>query len=262
MDIEQSLPGFVNPDVYPDSKSLPGLGNSGETSSVLQSQAEASLTADTLLAPDTPTERIAPSQPDPLLDESRDAVELLGEVLAEAKTCVRCSLAEARTNVVFGVGDPKADLMFIGEGPGADEDATGEPFVGRSGQLLTQLLKDEMSLTREQVYITNVVKCRPPGNRDPKPEEIQACDRFLVRQLQLIAPKVIVTLGNPATKTLLNTTTGITKLRGSKHEFKYPGGMATLIPTFHPSAALRNTANLPMLREDLVVARQELLSQS
>lgn len=186
----------------------------------------------------------------------------LDEVYLEAKNCLRCRLSEGRNKVVFGVGDPEAELMFIGEGPGADEDATGEPFVGRSGQLLTQLLGEAMGMTREQVYITNVVKCRPPGNRDPKPEEIRTCARYLLGQLQLIAPRVIVSLGNPATKTLLNTTMGITKLRGTKHEFAYPDGSATLIPTFHPSAALRNPANLPMLRSDLIAAKQELLSQS
>lgn len=184
--------------------------------------------------------------------------ETLADVAAEASNCVRCVLSEARTQVVFGVGDPQADLMFIGEGPGADEDASGEPFVGRSGRLLTQLLTEELGLAREQVYITNVVKCRPPGNRDPKSEEIQACARFLERQLGLVAPKVVVSLGNPATKTLLDTTTGITKLRGTQHEFGYPGGAAVLIPTFHPSAALRNPANLPLLRQDLVLAQQVL----
>ena len=190
--------------------------------------------------------------------EVDDPVAALSEVAAEAAHCVRCGLAEARTQVVFGVGDPQAELMLVGEGPGADEDATGEPFVGRSGQLLTKLLAEAAGLAREQVYITNVVKCRPPGNRDPKPEEISACSKFLNRQLQLVAPRVIVSLGNPATKTLLNTTVGITKLRGTEHEFAFPGGVATLLPTFHPSAALRNPANLPLLSQDLAAAKQLL----
>ena len=192
------------------------------------------------------------------LPETGAAVESLQEVAAEASHCVRCGLSEARTQVVFGVGDPQAELMLVGEGPGADEDATGEPFVGRSGKLLTKLLAEAAGLTREQVYITNVVKCRPPGNRDPKPEEILACSKFLDRQLQLVAPKVIVSLGNPATKTLLNTTVGITKLRGTEHEFAFPGGVATLMPTFHPSAALRNPANLPLLSQDLAAVKQLL----
>lgn len=182
-------------------------------------------------------------------------------VAAEAEGCVKCGLAAERNNVVFGMGHPKAALMFVGEGPGAEEDAQGLPFVGRSGKLLDQLLKEEMGLERESVYITNVVKCRPPGNRDPKPEEIAECSPYLQQQLAHIRPRVIVTLGNPATKTMLQTATGITKLRGTSHAFSYPGGSATLVPTFHPSAVLRNQMNMPLIRADLVAAKQILLSQ-
>ena len=182
-------------------------------------------------------------------------------VAAEAEGCVKCGLAAERNSVVFGMGHPKAALMFVGEGPGAEEDAQGLPFVGRSGKLLDQLLKEEMGLERESVYITNVVKCRPPGNRDPKPEEIAECSPYLQQQLAHIRPRVIVTLGNPATKTMLQTTTGITKLRGISHAFSYPGGSATLVPTFHPSAVLRNQMNMPLIRADLVAAKQILLSQ-
>lgn len=182
-------------------------------------------------------------------------------VAAEAEGCAKCGLAEARNSVVFGMGNPKAALMFVGEGPGAEEDAQGLPFVGRSGKLLDQLLREEMGLERESVYITNVVKCRPPGNRDPKPEEIAECSPYLQQQLAHICPRVIVTLGNPATKTILQTTTGITKLRGTSHIFSYPGGSATLVPTFHPSAVLRNQMNMPLIRADLVAAKQILLSQ-
>lgn len=182
-------------------------------------------------------------------------------VAAEAEGCVKCGLAEARNSVVFGMGNAKAALMFVGEGPGAEEDAQGLPFVGRSGKLLDQLLREEMGLERESVYITNVVKCRPPGNRDPKPEEIAECSPYLQQQLAHIRPRVIVTLGNPATKTMLQTTTGITKLRGTSHAFSYPGGSATLVPTFHPSAVLRNQMNMPLIRADLVAAKQILLSQ-
>lgn len=185
----------------------------------------------------------------------------LSAIAAEAQGCTKCGLAEARNSVVFGVGNSKAALMFIGEGPGAEEDAQGLPFVGRSGKLLDQLLKEEMGLERESVYITNVVKCRPPGNRDPKPEEIAECSPYLQQQLAHIRPKVIVTLGNPATKTMLQTATGITKLRGTSHVFSYPGGSATLVPTFHPSAVLRNQMNMPLIRADLVAAKQILLSQ-
>lgn len=185
----------------------------------------------------------------------------LSAIAAAAQACSKCGLSEARNSVVFGVGNPKAALMFIGEGPGAEEDAQGLPFVGRSGKLLDQLLKEEMGLERESVYITNVVKCRPPGNRDPKPEEIAECSPYLQQQLAHIRPKVIVTLGNPATKTMLQTATGITKLRGTSHAFSYPGGTATLVPTFHPSAVLRSPTNMPLIRADLVTAKQILLSQ-
>ena len=182
-------------------------------------------------------------------------------VAAEAEGCVKCGLAAERNSVVFGMGHPKAALMFVGEGPGAEEDAQGLPFVGRSGKLLDQLLKEEMGLERESVYITNVVKCRPPGNRDPKPEEIAECSPYLQQQLAHIRPRVIVTLGNPATKTMLQTATGITKLRGTSHAFSYPGGSATLVPTFHPSAVLRNQMNMPLIRADLVAAKQILLAR-
>ncbi len=154
----------------------------------------------------------------------------------EALACTKCPLAETRTQVVFGVGDPHADLMFVGEGPGEQEDLTGEPIVGRAGRLLTSLIED-IGLTRAQVYIANVVKCRPPGNRDPMPAEIESCRPYLEAQIGFIEPKVVVTLGNFATKLLLDTKDGITKLRG--REFPFRDG-AVLIPVFHPSAVLRN----------------------
>ena len=176
-------------------------------------------------------------------------------VAAEAATCVRCALAETRTQVVFGVGDPAADLLFVGEGPGAEEDRRGEPFVGRSGKLLDQLVLEEMGLTRDGFYIANVVKCRPPENRDPRPEEISACHPWLARQLELIAPKVVVTLGNFASRTLLGTKEGITRLRGRS----YPYGDAVLVPTFHPAAILRGGAQqLAQMRADLVRAKLAL----
>jgi uracil-DNA glycosylase len=176
-------------------------------------------------------------------------------VATEAATCVRCGLAETRTQVVFGVGDPHADLLFVGEGPGADEDRLGEPFVGRSGRLLDQLVHEEMGLTRDRFYIANVVKCRPPDNRDPRPEEIEACRPWLEQQLALIAPRVVVTVGNFATRTLLQTKDGITKVRGRS----YPFGAAVLIPTFHPAAILRGGAQqMAQMRADLVRAKQAL----
>lgn len=177
------------------------------------------------------------------------------EVRDEVLACTRCPLAEGRTNVVFGMGNPEADLVFIGEGPGAEEDKQGLPFVGRSGQLLDRLVLEEMGLTRDDVYIMNTVKCRPPGNRDPQPDEIDACNPWLELQLDLIAPKVVVTLGNFATKLLLQTSEGITKLRGRTYPFR--GGV--LVPTFHPAAVLRGGANqMAQMRADLVRAKLAL----
>ncbi|MGZ6975170.1 MAG: uracil-DNA glycosylase [Acidimicrobiia bacterium] len=169
--------------------------------------------------------------------------------------CTACGLAETRTQVVFGVGDPHADLVFVGEGPGEQEDLQGEPFVGRAGQLLT-LLIEGIGLTRGDVYIANVVKCRPPGNRDPLPVEIETCRPYLESQLDFIDPSVVVTLGNFATKLLLSTKDGITKLRG--REFPFRDG-AVLIPVLHPSAVLRNTgASLAQTRADFVMVKRAL----
>jgi uracil-DNA glycosylase family 4 len=183
-------------------------------------------------------------------------VPTLLEIEAEARDCVRCPLSEGRTQVVFGVGNPNADLMFVGEAPGREEDLKGEPFVGRAGKLLDQLVLEEMGLSRESFYIGNVLKCRPPGNRDPKPEEIEQCRPWLETQIQLISPKVIVTLGNFATKLLLDTTQGITKVRGQTYAY----GDAKLVPTFHPSAALQGGGGdvISKMRADLVRAKQEL----
>lgn len=175
---------------------------------------------------------------------------------AEASTCTKCPLAETRTQVVFGVGNPHADLVFVGEGPGAEEDRQGIPFVGRAGQLLTRLIEG-IGLTRDDVYICNVVKCRPPGNRDPLPAEIEACRPYLEAQLDFLAPTVVVTLGNFATRLLLGTKEGITKLRGT--EFPYRDGEAILIPTLHPSAVLRTSGTaLAQSRADFVLVKRAL----
>lgn len=157
----------------------------------------------------------------------------LAEAAAEAAGCTRCGLAEGRTQVVFGVGNPEADLFFIGEAPGFHEDRQGEPFVGQAGQLLTRML-GEIGLAREDVYIGNILKCRPPGNRDPLPAEIEACTPWLVEQISLVQPRLLVTLGNFATKFVLQTTRGITSMRGSVYDWH---GRA-VIPTFHPAAIL------------------------
>ena len=184
-----------------------------------------------------------------------DVLGSLSTLRDHALGCTRCPLAETRTQVVFGVGDPHADLMFVGEGPGADEDRIGEPFVGRAGKLLTTLIEG-IGLTRDDVYIANVVKCRPPGNRDPLPFEIASCRPYLEAQLDLIAPRVVVTLGNFATKLLLDTKVGITKLRGQQFPFRE---QSVIIPALHPSAVLRNGgAALAQARADFVVIRRAL----
>ncbi|MFA5883537.1 MAG: uracil-DNA glycosylase [Acidimicrobiia bacterium] len=178
----------------------------------------------------------------------------LDAVRADALGCTRCPLAETRTQVVFGVGDQDARLMFVGEGPGEKEDEQGIPFVGRAGQLLTKLIEG-IGLTRDDVYIANVVKCRPPGNRDPLPGEIESCRPFLQAQLGFVAPRVVMTLGNFATKLLLDTKVGITKLRGQE----FPFGDAVLVPTLHPAAVLRGGGvPLAQTRADFVVAKRVL----
>jgi DNA polymerase len=178
----------------------------------------------------------------------------------DALGCTKCVLAEGRTQVVFGVGSREADLVFVGEGPGAEEDRQGIPFVGRAGHLLTRLIEG-IDLTRDDVYIANVVKCRPPGNRDPQPLEIEACRPYLAAQLGFLQPKVVVTLGNFATKLLLDTKQGITKLRGQ--EFPWPDGDregdGVIVPTLHPAAVLRGGgAALAQARADFVVVKRAL----
>jgi DNA polymerase len=179
----------------------------------------------------------------------------MAAIAAEAATCTRCRLAEGRTQVVFGMGNPEADLLFVGEGPGADEDAAGLPFVGRSGKLLDRMMAEEMGLTRVDCYIANMVKCRPPGNRDPRPDEMATCRPWLDAQLAHLDPTVVVTLGNVATRTLLGRREGITQLRGRAYSWQG----RVVIPTYHPSAALRGTVGaLAGMRADLVRAKQAL----
>lgn len=179
----------------------------------------------------------------------------LAAVQTEALGCTRCALAGTRTKVVFGTGHPRARLMFVGEGPGRDEDLAGEPFVGRSGKLLDRLLAEELGMARSECYIANVVKCRPPQNRDPRPEEMASCRPFLDRQIELVAPRVVVTLGNVATRALLQSADGIRKLRGRV----YPFGGAFVVPTYHPAAALRSGGEvLAEMRADFVRAKRLL----
>ena len=174
------------------------------------------------------------------------ALEIYG---AEVSACTRCRLAEGRTQVVFGVGDPNADLMFVGEAPGFHEDKQGFPFVGQAGKLLDKLLAG-IGLERGDVYIANVLKCRPPGNRDPQPDEIEACEGHLFRQVALIEPKVVATLGNFATKLLSGKQLGITRVHGQEQEVTLGGRSVLLYPIYHPAAALYTPAMLNVLEED------------
>ena len=175
-----------------------------------------------------------------------------------ASVCVACRLAEGRHQVVFGVGNAQAKLMFIGEGPGREEDLAGEPFVGRSGKLLDRLIAEELQMSRADCYIANVVKCRPPNNRDPLPDEVQACRAWLDGQLEAIAPVVVVTLGNFATRAMLSASEGVTKLRGRSYRL----GEIEVVPTFHPAAALRGGGVvLAQMRADFVRAKQLMSSE-
>ena len=175
--------------------------------------------------------------------------ERLVDVYREASVCELCALSQTRTNVVFGSGNSDADLMFVGEAPGAEEDRQGLPFVGRAGGLLTELLEG-IGMTREDVWITNVLRCRPPGNRDPQPLEIDACRPYLFEQVRLIEPRVLCTLGNFATKLLSGNPAGITRVRGTPQVHELGGRTVFLLPLFHPAAALRTPAVKETLRGD------------
>jgi uracil-DNA glycosylase family 4 len=182
----------------------------------------------------------------------------LADAAAEASGCTKCRLATGRTQVVFGVGNPAADLLFVGEAPGFHEDKQGEPFVGAAGQLLTRMLQEILGVGRDDVYICNILKCRPPGNRDPQDDEIEACTPWLVEQISLIQPRVVATLGNFATKFVLNTQQGITRMRGRA----YPWHGRTVIPTFHPAAILRgggeSSRQFLEFRDDFELIRETL----
>jgi DNA polymerase len=208
-------------------------------------------------APAQDPERLAPPAPAVARVEAgaRDLCTVPGgagagsleRLRAEIGDCQRCKLAPHRTHLVFGVGNPRARLAFVGEAPGRDEDLKGEPFVGRAGQLLTEIITKGMKLAREDVYIANVIKCRPPDNRNPEPDEVASCEPFLLRQLELIGPEVIVALGKFAAQTLLRSKTPITQLRGRWYD--YHG--IKLMPTFHPAYLLRNPGDKRLVWEDI-----------
>ena len=185
-----------------------------------------------------------------------DASEALAAVRTEIGDCTRCKLhTQGRKQIVFGVGNPNADLMFVGEAPGADEDVQGIPFVGRAGQLLTKII-EAINLKREDVYIANVIKCRPPGNRNPEQDEVETCEPFLFQQVDIIKPKVIVALGTFAARALLRTLDPISRLRGRIYDYRG----AKLIPTFHPAYLLRNPASKREVWEDMKMVRRLLQS--
>ncbi|MCI0336739.1 MAG: uracil-DNA glycosylase [Acidobacteria bacterium] len=192
----------------------------------------------------------------PPLLEDHDINETIEDIRHDLGDCRRCKLWSTRTKIVFGEGNPKAELMFVGEGPGADEDATGRPFVGRAGQLLTKMI-EAIDMKREEVYIANVVKSRPPENRAPEKDEVEACIPFLFRQIAAIRPKLIVALGNPAMQALLDTKIGITKMRGEFQDYPRIRGIKVL-PTFHPAYLLRSPDKKREAWDDLKKVRDFL----
>jgi uracil-DNA glycosylase len=202
----------------------------------------------------TRSEPISKETSEPMVTMFRSPAEALAAVREELGDCVRCKLhGLGRTQIVFGVGNPSADLMFVGEAPGQDEDIQGEPFVGRAGQLLTKII-EAIGMRRDEVYIANVLKCRPPNNRNPEPDEVEQCEPFLLRQIDIVKPKVIVALGKCAAQCLLKTNAPITKLRGQ--EFKYRD--AILMPTYHPAYLLRTPSAKREVWEDMKRVKQLL----
>jgi len=201
-------------------------------------------------------EASAPAPASARLTFSKTAADALVAVRTEIGDCTRCKLhAQGRKQIVFGVGNPEADLMFVGEAPGADEDAQGIPFVGRAGQLLTKII-EAIGLKREDVYIANVIKCRPPGNRNPEQDEVDTCEPFLFQQIDIIKPKAIVALGTFAARALLRTLDPISRLRGRVYDYRG----AKLVPTFHPAYLLRNPASKREVWEDMKVVMALLQS--
>ena len=197
----------------------------------------------------------APPPPAPMDEETAGRVAELAALAGVAEACTRCRLAEGRTKVVFGSGHPTAELMFVGEGPGADEDRQGLPFVGAAGELLTRIIQ-AIEMTREEVYIANVVKCRPPGNRDPQPDEVAACRGYLDKQIALVRPRVLVALGKVAAQALLGNDAPIGRMRGQWHQVQ---GIPTMV-TYHPAALLRNQALKRPTWEDMQQVRDFLRS--
>jgi DNA polymerase len=210
----------------------------------------------TSVLPDVPL-AVPDETPAPVAAFFANQADALAAVRTDIGDCTRCKLhTQGRRQIVFGVGNPNADLMFVGEAPGADEDVQGVPFVGRAGQLLTKII-EAIELKREDVYIANVIKCRPPGNRNPEQDEVATCEPFLFRQIDIIKPKVIVALGKFGAQTLLRTLDPISRLRGRVYDYRG----AKLIPTFHPAYLLRNPSSKREVWEDMKLVRTLLKSE-
>ncbi len=207
---------------------------------------------DARLTPARTARTVAPAQAELLAPAHTGPRPTLEQVRERLGDCTRCPLSQGRSNIVFGDGNPDADILFVGEGPGAEEDKRGLPFVGRAGELLTRMIERGMGIPRSQVYICNIVKCRPPQNREPLPNEIAACRPFLDEQIDAVAPKVIVALGRPATSLLLGRDVSITRVRGVWHEYRG----TPLMPTFHPAFILRQYTeeNRRLVWQDLKAA--------
>jgi uracil-DNA glycosylase len=221
-----------------------------ETPALRQAQGERTPASDSLVVSLSNHEPTAP------VVFSKNPAEALAAVRADIGDCTRCKLHTlGRRQIVFGVGNPEADLMFVGEAPGADEDVQGIPFVGRAGQLLTKII-EAIDLKREDVYIANVIKCRPPQNRNPEPDEVETCEPFLFQQIDVIKPKVIVALGKFAAQALLRTLDPISRLRGRVYDYRG----AKLIPTFHPAYLLRNPSSKREVWEDMKLVKRLLTS--
>ncbi len=187
---------------------------------------------------------------------TEDKQSVLNKLIEQMGDCKRCKLHPARKNIVFGEGNPDAKLVFVGEAPGADEDVQGQPFVGKAGQLLTRII-EAIDLKRSDVYIANIIKCRPPSNRNPEADEINACIPFLKKQIEIIDPKILCTLGNVATQAILDTESGITKLRGRFHEL---AGIKVM-PTYHPSYLLRDQSKKRETWEDMKIVKKEYFKE-
>jgi uracil-DNA glycosylase family 4 len=229
------------------SRHVPGTGTGRAT-------AAAPLRQTPTVTEPTAVPKVAAASGDLFVAPGLRRASTLEDLRAEIGDCQRCKLSGGRTHIVFGVGNPQATLMFVGEGPGRDEDLKAEPFVGRAGQLLTEIITKGMKMRRADVYIANVIKCRPPENRNPEPDEIAACQPFLLRQIEIIGPKVLVALGTFAAQTLLGLRVPISRLRG--HWYDYHG--IKLMPTLHPAYLLRNPNDKKLVWEDIKMVLREL----